>query len=1136
MSEGDLKELQDEDVDLGVRRRTEYEDEEDGTLALVIPKREGGGEIEIPLLEHARAVYERTDGSLQDNTLLAVRPLAEVGRNRPEQGGGVTTNTGLATGMLRPGYLYVFFDNRLWRELEVGPDGKLSDVDLMHYREQAEGGDTPNERASEGEWLDDLLLPAMLQGQATLHRVRLAYSEIAWSWPYISWLEANPGRLETRTTAVGHAHAVILDMEGWLAMQTGFPAGRVADQPALRERDLGIELMLQAPDAFTADFTAPADDELCAKLKSLWEQAGETERAATLALECEAGDDLLADIRDNPGIVAVALPDPLFALRHALAQIHLAEHYLDGLDSRLAENPLGHSAKLIRQALFTAPSGGEANPLAEYRGAIDSTKLDATLEQAERNAALAVLRTQLDALERLASQGQLTAVLRDFTSHEELGICEGYALCGDLYGVLQQLPGVLQDQGDTRQEARTRQLLKRLLTDSELQALWSADETEAAEATADDDSNADINDGSGNFRPAFLRRLAQDDRDIDEALAESLGLETLGVIARNLAEQEQAQQNEVLSLANAGKVSGLVNTVVGQWSQAVLRVAERVGDDVDVIHMRRVFTSVGVHANLVDGNLRGELQVMHRGEVDLSRYVIIGVHGDGIEWGLTERDRTGGALQTQKDYLYAEQVDPRGNAQTSTSPKRMSSEVDGAIRQVAGHVLVYVLPAGHPEAAKVAQLRLAKLAGQVRVVIDGPAVSRMLVGFALYNLTSELAGLSRAQRERRAGLQRAKIFSALADLSAASMKLHATLYSDQISLAGRFIQRPWFDMKGWPLIGTRLSKVGASTLVRTIGMFNFMAGVAAVGVSSWELRNSLQGGDRDAAMGHGIAIAGGALFLAAPLMAGLVMIPGWGWALLGLGLAIGGTSYAAMNQDTPFERLLKQGPLGTHTASAMTSADDTAYYPQLLTQLSPAQIEVTRYGSLGAEERQALLESVWESKTDTPSSRDYVVTISTPLISRYKIGESLNLAVQELEQTDTETFNQLLGTYSQLSYITRTPEPFEIGKRQLLPQQSAVRFLVKRKMAEESFEMVGTSVTSTARLRVALQARVEWELGEMVLPTPMLREYEPFVEGQHDALPARSHRTVNDPIANFIRRITGRSQDPSYWYIKEFQV
>ena len=81
-----------------------------------------------------------------------------------------------------------------------------------------------------------------------------------------------------------------------------------------------------------------------------------------------------------------------------------------------------------------------------------------------------------------------------------------------------------------------------------------------------------------------------------------------------------------------------------------------------------------------------------------------------------------------------------------------------------------------------------------------------------------------------------------------------------------------------------------------------------------------------------------------------------------------------------------------------------------------------------------------------------------------------------------------------------------------------------------------TSVTSTARLRIALQARIEWELGEMVLPTPMLTEYEPFVAGQHDLLPARVQRTVDNPVADFLRSFTGRSQDPRYWYIMEFQV
>ncbi|WP_021029172.1 hypothetical protein [Litchfieldella anticariensis] len=235
------------------------------------------------------------------------------------------------------------------------------------------------------------------------------------------------------------------------------------------------------------------------------------------------------------------------------------------------------------------------------------------------------------------------------------------------------------------------------------------------------------------------------------------------------------------------------------------------------------------------------------------------------------------------------------------------------------------------------------------------------------------------------------------------------------------------------------------------------------------------------------------------------------------------------------KQLLKQGPIGTHPDTDIGTVDDAIYYPQLMTLLSPIEIDVQRYESLSANDKQTLLASVWETPREIPSGRDYVVTISTPLISRYKIGDTLTLAVQELEQTTSGTVTQL-GTYSQLSYITHAPEPFEIGKRQLLPEQSAVRFLVKRKVVEESFNMGGTSVTSTARLRIALQARVDWELGEMVLPTPTLTQYEPYQEGQHDELPARTHRTVDNPISAFIRSLTGKDEDPDYWYIKEVQV
>jgi len=1131
MSEGDLRALDSEEIDLGVRRRAEYSDEEDGTLALLIPKRSGAGEIEIPLLEHVKAVTERDDGP-QDNTLLAIRPLARVSDRLANPQSGVPVHDGIGVAMLRPGRLYVFFDQHLWRELEVAPDGRLGDVDLAHCREQAERGELPDDRPSAGEWLDDILLPAMLQGAATLHRVRLAYSEIAWSGRYIRWLETHPARLKARTFAVGHAHAVLLDPTGHLALAKGFPAGRVSEVPALRRRDLGIELMLDGPEAFTSDFTGPAADEPCAKLKALWEEAGESDRAATLEMACEATDeDLLAAIRENDGIVAVPLPDPLFDLRHALAQIHLALHYLDGLDNRLADKPLAHSAKLIHQALFGTPESGQRNPLAEFRGTIDQARLDGILDQAERDAVVDRLGRHLDTLRGLTSEEALGAGLRDFTSHHDLGLCEGYALYADLLGVLQQLPGVVQAQGSAGLSApRARRLLATLLTDPDLQSLWHPPEGATAHSAEDD-----IDNGSGGLRPALLRRLAEDDRDLDEARAEALGLETLGLIARNLAEQERDRQHAVLNLVNAGRVGGLVRTVVGQWSQAVLRALERVADDVEGLQLQRLFTAVGDHANLVEGDLRGELRVMRRGDVDLARYSIIGVHGDGIEWGLTDRDRISETLHGRRQYLYADQVDADGNLAASTSPKRMSAEQDSAIRRAAGHALVFVLPMGHPEAGRVAQLRLFKTAEWVRVVVDGPAISRVLVGFGIYNLAREYADVQQAERANQRPLQDAKAFGAFIDLTAASMKLHTALYPEPVSRTGRFVQRPLFDMKNWPLVGARLQQVGASTLVRTIGLANFLAGVAAVGVSAWELRISLQQGDCGAAAGHGVALAGAALFVTAPLMTGLLLIPGWGWALLGLGLAIGGTSYAAMNQDTDFERLLRQGPLGTHPQSELESADDNVYYPQLLTVLSPVEIDVQRYGRLGPDEQETLLASVQASATAHPDNRDYVITVRTPLISRFRIGPSMTLAVQELTQTAATTPTQF-GDHHMSAYITQAYEPFEIGRRQLLPQESAVRFLVRPGVAEEQVEIGNVSVSSTARLRIALQARIQWELGEMVLPTPALTHYEPYREGEHAEPPVRTHRTVNNPVTGMLRQLTGRRQDPRYWHIQEFDV
>src|SRR5690554_4436609 len=187
-------------------------------------------------------------------------------------------------------------------------------------------------------------------------------------------------------------------------------------------------------------------------------------------------------------------------------------------------------------------------------------------------------------------------------------------------------------------------------------------------------------------------------------------------------------------------------------------------------------------------------------------------------------------------------------------------------------------------------------------------------------------------------------------------------------------------MKNWRLIGNRLQAVRAATLVKVAGLATFVAGAAGAGLSFWEMRISLSNKDFDAATGHAIAMTGSLVVLASPLMHTLLAIPGWGWAIFGLAMAVGGGLYAASVTDDTFEQLLKRGPWGTHPDSSLPGRDDKAYYIQLLSLLSPIQVTAQQYADV--EPDPALSHPDYMPKAD-----DYVITLQFPLVSRIKLHQ-----------------------------------------------------------------------------------------------------------------------------------------------------
>lgn len=1109
--------LKGEPLEKTVRLRAQNDKGEPVGMALAIPTQEGGS-FSVPVLDDWQSTEEKPEGEL-GNTLMSVCPVAEIHRQRPIESGGLTIFGGRAVSLMRPGYLYVFRGQALWREFEIGSDGTLSEIDLESARK-----DKAAPRLPVGKPVTDFLVPVFLQNRFELTDCRIAYSEIQWSWSYIEKLESTSTVLEKRALTLAPAWAAATDDS--LNFDSGFPASAVTSVSALRPRDLGIELMLRDPSEFTPEFREPDRGELISRVVERWEQIPEDDEASgelpDLNVHAEAVEDALLGAREHSAIVCVAVPDPLFRLRHAMAQLHLSLHYLDAIELSLKDRPLIHSATLIRQALFNPQASDSSEEVETLRAAVDQEKLHETLDLSERQKVSEEIAVHLQTLESLLNSGEFETTCDDYLNQDGLGICEAFVLQADLLNLTQQLPGVLNANG-----LQSPGILSRLLK-------------QGLEKNALIDALADVEDVSGDLHPVMvkLKEFAEAQDELTEDHLSDLGLSSISALAQQLAQQEDGDAsggNNDSSAVPSGaplKAAEMVQTVVGGWSSAVLKAVERFrqSGELAAIKLDRVFTSVKEAANIADANLGGELHVMRRGEVDLSRFSVVGVHGDGISFGLTDADRQSEALTRRNDYLFADRTDASGNRVASTSPSRLVDESGEALVKAAAHTWVFVLPVDHPEALKFSALKI-DWAKKAKAFSDGPRLSKVLVGLAAFNLASEVWSWKQLKRDEY-GIAAVKFIGTGLDLSAALMKLHVVSSPADSKLVTKVVLRPLFEIKSVPLIGPliqkRLLKVGADTIARNMGLFNFMAGGFMVGISAWDCRNSLSRGDMDAAFGHGLAVAGGSVFLASPLLAGLLAVPGWGWALLGLGAVLGGSVFAIVAADSELERVLKQGPLGLGPAHDGLPAEDSVYYPQLLSQFSPVKVSVERYGDLSVEE-QAMFSD------HNPSQGDYRVTVSSPLISRFKLGRisqnkagdkkpALRLGIQELEYTHS-VMDTPAGQVDEY-YLTRNTSLKKVASWEPVPEDQAVHFLIERNLDGGETHAFGHIERRTISLRVVLQARIESEIGSFRIPMPVLDDYEAFDTDRHSTLPDKWPQALN-PFDN---------EPVPYWTVKEVAV
>lgn len=434
----------------------------------LILRLKGDDIIDVPIIDEESIgpyTLKAPQRNYQDNLMVSVHPTlfcdaGELTHSRPMSGYEEVVGA-----PLRTGWIYVFFQGRLWRELSVVTSESSAPVlrDTAVAQARTASAKSSNDRRATGPELDVIHIPARLHGTDVYNNVYLAFSETQWSWEYIRALEQNTDYVTARCRS---AKAIRAFLQGQPGLHGDWQ--HLDEMPAMRARDSAIESDTALPGYWLHDVdgakTQRAQDALIAQREAIEadEHVVESDyfieapslypRWRQLHLQGEklpainAGTDVFGTLRDRH-LVTLHLRDSLQAARHLAQQMNAALALILALVANIKKRPFGVTAELFHNNFRrkTLP-GGSANPLYIDSGWFDNRiddstdgRLQRTLYDVERAALRSFLKEAQAALVRLLKDERsenLTATLRDLFALESGNAAAGYVQAGPLLQVL----------------------------------------------------------------------------------------------------------------------------------------------------------------------------------------------------------------------------------------------------------------------------------------------------------------------------------------------------------------------------------------------------------------------------------------------------------------------------------------------------------------------------------------------------------------------------------------------------------------------------------------------------------------------------------------------------------------------------
>ncbi|MBN7770900.1 ABC transporter permease [Marinobacter daepoensis] len=555
---------------------------------------ESGPPIHLPLTE--APAPESIHSETPANILMPTVPMAWV-RGMEHEGKHLSWPA-----LARPGFLYLFQNGVLWRELRIvweGNQPQFQDVRLADHRTE-DGQISDDRRPAVGKPLSDIWVPIRLNAQD--QSLEAAYSESPLSAARLNCLQNDFGLRQYRCSQFRDLYPADQPQMGFArwpdaAKRTVFRLDKVEAQ---RPRAPAKEWQFERPWEYLADTTGTYTGKALDMAISLHDEWNTGERTEPLSLyehpepaalgiaiqqsldrtnetkaqrpfsyaEWRTGTcqpDALEDLRAR-GVCGLRIEDHFYEMRHQQARINTARHLLNLCAEKARKNPQLENALLVNQIILPGRIGRQKNPLFKYSLALPSSgrqKIRRVLMTEERTLGQHYLTlAQAELLQCLKRQPYQQA-LADLFSTEGFDYagafrCAGHFISDTLEPACKQDP-LDPEHSQPSPDSDGKAWVRSLCTE---QAAASASREEVSlarmlwpQTTSDSQSEhyqhpetPEPNDGTGVFRGAALAALEK--LDLPEDISDILTVEGL-----LLAEDIQSGASNTLMLA--GMRSGM---------------------------------------------------------------------------------------------------------------------------------------------------------------------------------------------------------------------------------------------------------------------------------------------------------------------------------------------------------------------------------------------------------------------------------------------------------------------------------------------------------------------------------------------------------------------------------------------------